>query len=137
VPPIVGVSPAEDEYAEDAEDPCMEGEIASRKTDTSSEPPPKGIDSPLFSAEKSRELNEEWQRIQVSFVDEPQAAVKKADALVNKTIDTLAASFSGLRTSLEKTWERDKEVSTEDLRQALQSYRSFFRRLLSILTIHA
>jgi len=96
------------------------------------EPPARGINGPLFSRNKCHDFDEEWQRIQVSFVDEPQAAVKQADALVKKTIDALTASFSGLRSSLEKTWEREEEVSTEQLRQALQSYRSFFRRLLSI-----
>jgi hypothetical protein len=43
----------------------------------------------------------------------------------------LAAGFSRERESLEGQWSRGEEVSTEDLRVALQRYRSFFRRLLS------
>ena len=35
------------------------------------------------------------------------------------------------RARLEAEWERGVQVSTEDLRQALQHYRSFFKRLLS------
>jgi len=33
--------------------------------------------------------------------------------------------------SLEQNWEKDRQVSTEDLRVALQNYRSLFQRLLS------
>jgi hypothetical protein len=33
---------------------------------------------------------------------------------------------------MEKQWMAGKEASTEDLRQALQRYREFFSRLLSI-----
>jgi hypothetical protein len=33
---------------------------------------------------------------------------------------------------LEQQWDRGDDVSTEDLRIALQRYRSFFQRLLSI-----
>ncbi len=34
------------------------------------------------------------------------------------------------RSRLEDQWERGEQASTEDLRMALQQYRSFFRRLL-------
>jgi len=40
--------------------------------------------------------------------------------------------FAKERSNLEATWSRGGEVSTEDLRQALRRYRSFFDRLLSI-----
>jgi hypothetical protein len=42
----------------------------------------------------------------------------------------LAESFSDRRHQLEEQWDRGDEVSTEDLRVALQRYRSFFDRLL-------
>jgi hypothetical protein len=58
--------------------------------------------------------------------------VQQADALVTKTIDILSSSFGEMRSSMERTWEKDGDVSTEELRLALQNYRSFFRRLLSI-----
>ena len=86
----------------------------------------------LLAAEQRTRLDREWQAIQAGFVDSPRASVQKADALVKETIDAIAASFGGMRDSLEKTWEKDREISTEDLRMALQSYRSFFHRLLSI-----
>ena len=43
----------------------------------------------------------------------------------------LAETFSQERSRLESQWDRDEDVSTEDLRIALQRYRSFFDRLLS------
>jgi hypothetical protein len=86
----------------------------------------------LFSQEKARALTQKWQEVQSGFVDEPRTAVERADTLVKETIDTLASSFSEMRASLEKSWVKDGEVSTEDLRLALQNYRSFFQRLLSV-----
>ena len=88
--------------------------------------------SPLLPPQRCISLEGEWQAIQARFVDSPRKSVQEADALVTKTIETLANSFGEMRGSLERTWERDKEVSTEELRLALQNYRSFFRRLLSI-----
>jgi hypothetical protein len=44
----------------------------------------------------------------------------------------LTDGFSAERRQLEEQWERNDKVSTEDLRQAMHRYRSFFERLLSI-----
>jgi hypothetical protein len=43
----------------------------------------------------------------------------------------LAETFADERANLEKQWDGEGDVSTEDLRVALQRYRSFFDRLLS------
>jgi hypothetical protein len=86
----------------------------------------------LFPSHQCETLENEWRTIQTNFIDSPRDAVQKADALVNKTIETLASSFGDMRASLEQTWEKDGHVSTEELRLAMQNYRSFFRRLLSI-----
>ena len=40
--------------------------------------------------------------------------------------------FSGARTNLESQWDRGGDVTTEDLRIALQRYRAFFDRLLNV-----
>jgi hypothetical protein len=88
--------------------------------------------SALFPKEQCQALGQEWQAIQAGFVDSPRASVQKADALVKKTIDTLESSFADMHSGLEHNWEKDKPVSTEDLRLALQNYRAFFQRLLSV-----
>jgi hypothetical protein len=44
----------------------------------------------------------------------------------------IAEGFANERSGLEKHWYRGDNVSTEDLRVALQRYRSFFDRLLKL-----
>jgi hypothetical protein len=58
--------------------------------------------------------------------------VQEADALVSATIKRLAEIFADERQKLEQQWDRSENVSTEDLRVALQRYRSFFARLLAM-----
>jgi len=72
-----------------------------------------------------------WDAIQSGFVDEPRHAVEEADSLVSELIQKLADGFSNERHHLEEQWSSGQEVSTDDLRQGLQRYRSFFQRLLS------
>ena len=44
----------------------------------------------------------------------------------------IATVFAEERHNLEQQWDRGDNVSTEDLRVALQRYRSFFDRLLKL-----
>ncbi len=87
---------------------------------------------PLLPENYTQECRTRWDTIQAGFVDEPRAAVQMADELVAEAIQKLAESFAGERNRLEQQWGRGDNVSTEDLRVALQKYRSFFRRLLSV-----
>jgi hypothetical protein len=77
-------------------------------------------------------LRREWERVQVGFVDEPRQAVEQADRLVNDLVDQLMNTFAREREHLEETWRKGDQASTEDLRVALQRYRSFFQRLLTV-----
>lgn len=88
--------------------------------------------APLFEERESNDMRTNWQRIQGEFVDDPRASVEKADQLVAGAIKRLAEIFAKERGDLEGTWSRGGEVSTEDLRQALRRYRSFFDRLLNL-----
>jgi hypothetical protein len=85
--------------------------------------------SPLLA--ESDEFQRRWEEIQVRFVDEPRGAVEDADALVATVMQRLAEGFAQERERLEAQWGRGEDISTEDLRVALQRYRSFFQRLLS------
>jgi glutathione S-transferase len=87
---------------------------------------------PLFPEDVANDFRSRWDRVQTGFVDEPRQAVQQADELVAQAIKRLAESFAEERNRLERQWDRGDEVSTEDLRVALQTYRSFFQRLLSI-----
>jgi hypothetical protein len=73
-----------------------------------------------------------WREVQGCFVDEPRAAVQKADELVSEVIRHLTEGFGSERSRLEQQWGESRDVSTEDLRQALRRYRSFFDRLLAV-----
>ncbi len=86
---------------------------------------------PLFAESDVTELRGRWTNVQTAFVDEPRHAVEEADKLVATVMQRLADGFAGERANLEKQWDRGDNVSTEDLRVALQRYRSFFDRLLA------
>lgn len=87
----------------------------------------------LFSYEEGRDFRKRWEQIQTEFVDDPRDSVQKADQLVAATIKRLAEVFADERARLEGEWAKGNDnVSTEDLRQALRKYRSFFDRLLSV-----
>jgi hypothetical protein len=87
--------------------------------------------SPLFSEGEITEFRSHWGTVQTEFVDDPRRAVQEADQLVANVMQRLADGFSKERASLEKQWDSGDNVSTEDLRVALQRYRAFFGRLLS------
>ena len=86
---------------------------------------------PLFAGDDAERYRSRWSEIQAAFVDEPRKAVEDADGLVAELMQKLAETFSDERSKLEQQWDRDGDVSTEDLRVGLQRYRSFFDRLLS------
>jgi len=85
----------------------------------------------MFPGEEAAGYRTRWDAIQTGFVDEPRKAVEEGDALVAQMIKRLTEIFAEER-SLEKQWDRGEQVSTEDLRQSLQKYRSFFQRLLAL-----
>lgn len=89
-------------------------------------------DTSLLIPERCQEYRTRWDTIQTSFVDEPRQAVERADSLVAEVMQELAKTFADERQNLEAQWGRGDNVSTEDLRVALQRYRSFFSRLLSV-----
>jgi hypothetical protein len=88
--------------------------------------------APLFAAADATTLRGRWADVQAGFVDEPRRAVEQADSLVADVMKRLAESFAAERKALEQQWGRGDQVTTEDLRVALQRYRSFFDRLLSV-----
>ncbi|HEY6424998.1 MAG TPA: hypothetical protein VIY28_17505 [Pseudonocardiaceae bacterium] len=68
-------------------------------------------------------LRAEWQRVQGTFVDDPESAVHEASALVERTLDEIRANIGSAGIS--------ETPSTEDLRVSFRRYREFFQRLLS------
>ena len=103
---------------------------------------------PLSDASRQR-YTQQWQEMQSGFVDRPQVAVADADRLITdlmrsvatrSTTSTRAASScrsttpTWSRTTAPRTASRCSTVegrtSTEDLRQAVISYRALFEEML-------
>lgn len=91
-----------------------------------------GDRAPLFDQTDAGGYRTRWGAIQTGFVDEPRKAVEEADVLVAEVVKRLSDVFTDERGRLESAWGRNETVSTEDLRQAMRRYRSFFERLLSV-----
>jgi hypothetical protein len=87
---------------------------------------------PLFTESEMGDFRAQWSKVQTGFVDEPRRTVKDADTLVAAVMQRLQQGFANERSGLEKQWDSGDNVSTEDLRVALQRYRSFFDRLLKL-----
>jgi hypothetical protein len=87
---------------------------------------------PLFSDSERGDFRSHWSKVQTGFVDEPRRTVEDADKLVPSVMQRLTEDFANERSGLEKQWDRGDNVSTEDLRVAVQRYRSFFDRLLQL-----
>jgi len=88
--------------------------------------------TPLFPTGEAEGFRTRWTEVQTGFVDEPRTAVEQADTMVAEMMQRLAQVFSEERAKLEEQWSRGDDISTEDLRQALRRYRSFFDRLLQV-----
>lgn len=63
-------------------------------------------------------------------MNEPLSAVQQANAPVSEVIEQITQMFANEHSSLEDQWNQGNDVSTGDLRKALQRYRSFFNRLV-------
>ena len=85
----------------------------------------------LFNLEESELLRTRWNEIQGKFVDEPRSAVEQADALVSEVIEQITQMLANEHSLLGGQWKQGNDFSTEDLRKALQHYRSFFNSLVA------
>jgi hypothetical protein len=101
-------------------------------------PPRPGMDrqaeplAALFLAPVAEDFRQRWDAVQIGFVDDPRQAVRSADELVAQVMKTLAETFAEQRSGIEAGVDRGGGADTENLRVALQRYRSFFQRLLSL-----
>jgi hypothetical protein len=84
----------------------------------------------LFSEDEIERFRGRWQSLQTAFVDDPRDTVQGADQLVAEVMQALASTFADHKRDLETQWQQGEEVATEDLRLALQRYRTFFNELL-------
>ena len=76
-------------------------------------------------------LHERWATIQSAFVDDPHGSVTSAAGMVTEVIATVVASAKDRESGLRGEWDRDG-VDTEDLRNALRSYRALLDHLTAL-----
>ncbi|ROZ68998.1 hypothetical protein [Ramlibacter sp. WS9] len=86
----------------------------------------------LFDEDTARGFRDRWNAVQIAFVDDPRQSVQRADELVGEVMKSLAESFARQRVAIEADMGESSKASTENLRVALRSYRSFFERLLAL-----
>ncbi|MCX5130070.1 hypothetical protein [Streptomyces sp. NBC_00347] len=130
----LGLHPGPDTDAADAgtdayEEAAGTSAVAGAPSGTSAAP--LGDEAPLLPESEAEGFRDQWARIQGGFVDDPRESVREADALVASVMQHLAGTFADRKGALEEQWQSGGEVATEDLRLALQRYRSFFNRLLT------
>ena len=107
------------------------------------------LDIRPLPAEARQRYARQWELVQTQFVDSPPAAIAAADGLVNAVMadrgypvddfDQRAADVSVDHPAVVENYRKAQEISsrsargeatTEDLRQAMQNYRSLFDELL-------
>lgn len=69
-----------------------------------------------------------WNEIQAMFVDDPHASIERAAGLVDERVDELIQSIRARQLSMQAAWQA-KYAGTEELRVALQHYRTFWNSL--------
>ena len=109
--------PAENRLKDRAEDPAEES------ADVPAEDPAK------VSADIER-LSQRMDRAVRGFVDDPQRAVREADAV----LDAATELIEQRRKELRQGWDGAHRADTEELRVALTHYRDLTRRLITLTT---
>ena len=107
---------------------------------------------PLTTDERER-FTSEWRRVQERFVDDPRAAVSDADTVVSDTmqarnypmsefeqrIDDISVEYPHMVEDYRiahRIATSDRDVTTEDLRKAMQHYRNLFEELVQTPVTH-
>lgn len=71
---------------------------------------------------------EPWNAIQALFVDDPRASVERAAGLLDERVEHFIQSVRDRQQSAQSAWQADG-AGTEELRVALQHYRTFWTSL--------
>ena len=90
---------------------------------------PLPAETPEFPAPSTTASpNARWHEILAMFVDDPRSSAEMAAALVDESVQALVASVREQQDSLLADWHGEN-AGTEELRTAVQHYRSFGGRL--------
>lgn len=70
-----------------------------------------------------------WGKVQLQFIDDPQNAAVAAEALITDVVESLAATISAQKSTLD-AWRSNNGADTEELRMVVRGYRDFLDRVL-------
>jgi hypothetical protein len=93
---------------------------------------------PVAEAQRAADTATEagpWNEIQAMFVDDPRASIERAAGLVDDRVEVLIQSVRERQRSLQSAWWAD-DAGTEELRVALQHYRTFWTSLEGLPAPH-
>jgi hypothetical protein len=79
-------------------------------------------------AEDGTSADERWHEILTMFVDDPRSSVELAAGLVDDSAEALVVFVQERQRALLSTWQGD-DAGTEQMRVALQGYRTFWNRI--------
>ncbi|HKS45665.1 MAG TPA: hypothetical protein VJT49_11245 [Amycolatopsis sp.] len=86
-------------------------------------------DIELLASDDVERYENEWRAVQAGFVDDPEGAVREADALIDRVVETLTSKITQRQAALTDRLNGDGS-QTEQLRLALREYRSLFSELV-------
>ena len=79
-------------------------------------------------AEDGTSADERWHEILTMFVDDPRSSVELAAGLVDESAEALVMFVQERQQALLSDWQGD-DAGTEEMRVALQQYRTFWNRI--------
>jgi hypothetical protein len=86
----------------------------------------------VWGPEAADRLRGEWQVVAARFVDEPEAALTQAQALVTGAVQQLAEALLAEQVDLDPRHGGAQQPDTEAMRVAMRRYRDFLDRVLSL-----
>lgn len=89
-------------------------------------------EDPLIDPTREEQFLERWSQARIAFVDDPQAAVGEAEALLDEIVAAQRAALEARRSRMEEQCQ-DADADTEDLRMAMRGY----GQLVTMLLPHA
>jgi hypothetical protein len=113
----------EERIAQDEDRMLLEDNAATRVPATAGRPA-----GAAHARSESASPGTRWSQIQVMFVDDPRASVELAASVVDDSVQALVVSVQERQHELLSGWQRNNP-GTEELRTALQQYRTFWNRL--------
>jgi hypothetical protein len=92
---------------------------------------PAAVEEPivgLWGEETAQGYRDRWREVQLRFVDDPPAAAREANLLVEEAVGALTAELSRQKETLGR-WSGEE---TEELRSVVRRHRDFLDRLLGL-----